>query len=54
MLTHCLRSWAGQQPLSVFYTRFFRPLDYRIVTTLAASFLASFGALGERKGASDA
>ena len=54
MLTCCLLSWAGQRaPIYPLYTTC-RSLNCHVVPALAASFLASYVALGERVGASDA
>ena len=54
MMAHCLLSWAGQRsPIYLLYTTC-RSLNGQIFLALAASFLASFVALGERKGASNA
>jgi len=52
VLSYCLLSWAGQRaPIYLFYTTCC-PLSGHVVPALAASFLASFEALRERKGAS--
>ena len=54
MLSYCLLSWAGQRaPIYLLYTTC-RSLNGHVVPALAASFLASFEALRERKGASNA
>ena len=54
MLPYCLLSWAGQHaPIYLVYTTC-RSLNGYIVPALVASFLASFEALRERKGASNA
>ena len=54
MLPHCLLSWVGQRaPIYLFYTTS-RSLNSNAVPELAASFLTSFGALGEWQGAFNA
>ena len=54
MLTYRSLSWAGQRaPIYLLYTTC-RSLGRHVVTKRAASFLASFEALKERKGASNA
>ena len=54
VLSHCLLSWAGQRAhIYLSYTRC-SSLHFHIVPALAASFLVSFEARKERKGASNA
>ena len=54
MLPYCLLSWVGQRAPIYLLCTMCRSLGCHVVPTLAASFLASFKALGEQKGASDA
>ena len=54
MLPYCSLSWAGQRaPVYLFYMTY-RALNGHVVPALAASFLASFKAPREQKGASNA
>ena len=54
MLPHCLLSGTGQRAPIYLSNTTCRSLDCHVVPTLVASFLASFEALRERKGASNA
>ena len=52
MPSYCLLSWAGQRaPVYLLYTTY-RSLNGLVVFALAASFLASLGALKEHNAAS--